>query len=42
MTLVLSVLRQQHTECEWNPRWVVGGYCQLEVYSAKNFDIISK
>jgi hypothetical protein len=35
MTLVLSVLSQQHTNSKWNPRWVVEVYCQLQVYSAK-------
>jgi hypothetical protein len=42
MTLVLLALSQQHTNCEWNPCWIVEEYCQLQVYRAKNFDIGSK
>ena len=42
MSLVWSVLSQQHTDFEWNPCWIVEVYCQLQVYSAKNLDIVSK
>jgi hypothetical protein len=38
--LVLSVLSQQHTNSEWNPCQIVEVYHQLQVYSAKNFDIV--
>ena len=39
MTLILSVLILQHTKLEWNPCRIVEVYRQLQLYSAKNFDI---